>query len=389
MATAAPAAPRRLVSLDQFRGYTVAGMFVVNYLGSFALTPAILKHHNSYCSYADTIMPLFLFAVGFAFRLTFGRRAHQQGLRAAYGRVARRLGGLIVLSLFLYTFGGLPPTWHPLSELFKRQWFQTLMHIAVTSLWILPVIRAGALVRALFMVASAGLHVALSAWFNFTWVNTPPQGIDGGPLGFLTWTIPAIVGTFACDAMRQGTERRRLWTMLAGAAALMLLGYVLSCPTRLYDVSAEEQSPTAPKPAESPVVPPLGGIAERSLASLLAELPFVPPPAPQARPWNYWMMSQRSGTISYLTFAAGFALAVFVLFHLACERLGWQLGVFRTLGTNALAAYILHGFLEELVKPRIGRDAEWWYVAAGFAVCFGGTYLVVRLMERRGLFLRL
>ena len=38
------------------------------------VVPAIFKHHNTYCSYADTIMPQFFFAVGFAYRLTFLRR---------------------------------------------------------------------------------------------------------------------------------------------------------------------------------------------------------------------------------------------------------------------------------------------------------------------------
>ena len=59
----------RIHSLDQFRGYTVLGMFFVNFIGYFAVTPAIFKHHNTYCSYADTIMPQFFFAVGFAYRL--------------------------------------------------------------------------------------------------------------------------------------------------------------------------------------------------------------------------------------------------------------------------------------------------------------------------------
>ena len=78
------AAPgNRIASLDQFRGYTVAGMFLVNFIGGFAVVN-VLKHHNTYCSYADTIMPQFLFAVGFAFRLTFGRRAELDGVAAAY-----------------------------------------------------------------------------------------------------------------------------------------------------------------------------------------------------------------------------------------------------------------------------------------------------------------
>jgi uncharacterized membrane protein YeiB len=47
----------RIVSLDQFRGYTLLGMFFVNFCGRFEVIPAVFKHHNTYCSYADTIMP--------------------------------------------------------------------------------------------------------------------------------------------------------------------------------------------------------------------------------------------------------------------------------------------------------------------------------------------
>jgi predicted acyltransferase len=393
-------APRwRLTSLDQFRGYTVAGMFLVNYLGSFAVTPEVLKHHNTYCSYADTIMPQFLFAVGFAFRLTFGRRVARDGARTAYWRATRRIAGLVVLSLVLYTLGDIGPTWHRLTEgdawaalgeLFKRQWFQTLLHIAVTSLWILPVIRSGAAVRAAFLLASAAGHLALSAWFNFAWVNTSPNGIDGGPLGFLTWTIPAMVGTFACDAVVRKDGGPRSATMWGWAFALMLVGYVMSCGTRLYDTDryGVPEFPPPSKLAASPLLPPRAAFVERLFPrQYLAEPPFVPPP--RQRQWNYWMMSQRSGSVSYLTFAAGFSLAVFVMFYLACDRHGWQIGVFRTLGTNALAGYVLHGALEEAVKPWIPRDAGWWHVAAGFGITFGVTFLVLWLMERKKIFIRM
>ena len=76
----------RIVSLDQFRGYTVAGMLLVNFLGGYQAVPAVLKHHNTYCSYADTIMPQFFFAVGFAYRLTFLRRVRDVGARGRVGR---------------------------------------------------------------------------------------------------------------------------------------------------------------------------------------------------------------------------------------------------------------------------------------------------------------
>ena len=82
----APKVPAaRIVSMDQFRGYTVAGMFVVNFVGGLAAFPEVMKHHNGlpYFSYADTIMPSFMFAAGFSYRLSA-----VQTLRQARGRPA-------------------------------------------------------------------------------------------------------------------------------------------------------------------------------------------------------------------------------------------------------------------------------------------------------------
>jgi len=392
----------RLVSLDQFRGYTVVGMFLVNFLGDFAVTPKILRHSHDYISYADTIMPQFLFAVGFAFRLSFGRRVMLQGTAAAYGRVVRRMLGLALISLVICTVGPRAASWRALTEMplwdvfyepFKRNWFQTLMHIAMTGLWLVPVIRAGAAVRVAWMVGSAIAHLVLSYWFNFHWVNTSPNGIDGGPLGFLTWTIPATVGTLACDAVAPGTAAPRLGRMLIWAAVLMALGYLCSCGTRFYDVSpGAEQSPPPRKLAEHPVWPGSESIDAKlkggNPSTFLAEPPFVPPPGPGERQGNYWMMSQRSGTISYLTFAAGFSLAVYVLFFIACDRYGFELAFFRTFGTNALLAYIIHDMVDNAVKPFIPKDSPAWYVCAGLLLFFAITWVFVRHFEKRGVYLR-
>ena len=191
---AKPNRAQRIVSLDQFRGYTVAGMLLVNFLGGFVACPHHLKHSHDYFSYADTIMPQFLFAVGFAFRLTFGRRDELEGSAAAYGRVVRRMLGLALVSFVVYTVSPRAASWQALAEAgfwevlhepLKCNWFQTLMHITVTSLWLVPVIRAGAAVRIAWMVASAVAHVALSAWFNFEWLNTPPDRRRAARLSYL------------------------------------------------------------------------------------------------------------------------------------------------------------------------------------------------------------
>ncbi len=409
-----PASPSpRIVSLDQFRGYTVVGMFLVNFVGGFEACHYVLRHYNTFCSYADTIMPQFFFAVGFAFRLTFLRRVQMQGLVSAYGRTVRRLLGLLLVSFVVYTVDAPAESWQQLVDggiwqairvPLKRDWFQTLTHIAVTSLWILPVIRTGWIPRLLFMIGSAALHVALSYWFYFAWVNNgQPNGIDGGPLGFLTWTIPTITGTFACDILL--SQRHVLLRLTFWSVLLMSAGYLFSCGTRLYDRPADTvEVAESEKLAPDPVIPSRSALeqAQRRLQQgqwreLMAEPPFVPPPHPpgqiresyRLRAWNYWMMSQRGGTASYLTFSAGFSVAVYALFYLLCDLGRLQWGVFRTFGTNALVAYVLHMLVASAVKPFMPEDVPAWYMWTGYAVFMLITYLFVRSLEKNNVYLRL
>ncbi len=397
----------RLVSLDQFRGYTVAGMFLVNYFGGYTVCPQVLKHSNDYCSFADTIMPQFFFAVGFALRLTFGRRMQTQGSAAAYWRMVRRLLGLMLVSLIVYKVEAPTFNWQQLKELgvwntirdpLKHDWFQTLMHIAVTTLWILPVIHCKTLTRMLWMCFSGGLHVALSYWFNFVWVNSPPTAIDGGPLGFLTWCIPALVGSFACDAFVNwqasgNTAGVKLASMSMIGGLLMLLGYGFSCGTRLYDVPADVvELSKANKLALDPVWPIKSRfdskIESAALADWFAEPPFVSPPNHERRKWNYWMMSQRAGTLSYLTFATGFSLVVYLAFFVICDLWKLQLPFFRTLGTNALLGYVLHDMVGSAVQPFAPKDSPAWYAYGSLGLFFLITWVILRSFEKQGLFPR-
>lgn len=372
---AAPA--DRLHSLDQFRGYTVLGMFVVNFVGSFQHAPAWLKHHHTYCSYADTIMPHFLFAVGFAYRLTFLRRRARDGAPAAYAHALWRGLGLVLVGMIVYHLGGRVTTWEGLTgddlsrallSWFKRDVFQALTHIGVTCLWVLPVIGCGRWWLVGFAALSGLAHVLISWQGYYEWVNTPPNGIDGGPLGFLTWAIPLVAGALVCDAFLgdgDGASCRAAppWRRLLGwAAAVMLAGYAISCLNRV----------TAPNGAES-------------WTDLFIEPPFVPPSEPR----NMWTMSQRSGAVSYLVFSAGFSIAVFVGFWALCDVAGVRVGIFRTLGVNALVGYILHDLVSDAIKPFAPRDAPFWYVLCALGLFLLVCYVCLRHLERHRLFLRL
>ncbi len=410
---------QRLASLDQFRGYTVAGMFLVNFVGYFAAAPFLFKHHLTFNSYADTIMPHFFFAVGFSYRLSFGKRVHEQGTAKAYLHLIKRLLGLALVSFIVYRVSPRtdPWQWDALRDLgpagalyqpFKQDWFQTLLHIAVTSLWILPVIRAGAMTRILYMIGSALLHIGLSHWFYFDWIHTPPEAIDGGPLGFLTWTIPTILGTLACDAVVGREGRPRLALMMMGAMLLMGLGYGMSCLTRIYDVPADQvEQLTGVREAQNPVIPSReqfnrwkDDLTAGHWSAVLAEPPFVPPPHSRVGPeqtnesfkfrkWNYWQMGQCVGAVSYQTFSAGFSLAVYVLFYLLADVWKLRLGLFRTLGTNALIGYVLHGLVDGAVKAFMPPDCPTWYMWAGFAFYFWLTWLILRSLEKQNIYIKL
>ena len=347
----------RLVSLDQFRGYTVAGMFVVNWLGAFLVMPEILKHHRTWCSYADTIMPQFFFAAGFALRLVYLRNAEKSGVAAAHWRAVRRGLGLFVFGVIFYNFGGQWREWAALKESgwsgffslqFWAQPFQALVHIAVTSLWLLPVLARGAAVRIVFALLSAGLHLWLSHDFWFEKLINSGV-IDGGPLGFLTWTLPTVAGTLAYDAVRAGWKMPRL---AAWGAVFMAAGYALSC---------------------------------RSNGGGWAAPPFVA----NTMSHDLWTMSQKAGSTSYLLFSAGFSLALYAAFRVLCEGRGWRLTVFHDLGSNALAAYVLHSIVMAACISFAPKDSPaWWALGIG-ALHFGLIWWMVRWLNAKGLYLRL
>jgi hypothetical protein len=312
--------------------------------------------------------------------------------------------------------------WGAVWKQLKVDWFQTLLHIAVTSIWILPVIRASAGIRLGFLLFSVLLHAGLNYWFYFPWNNGPQfKGIDGGPLGFLTWTVPTLIGTLAFDWVRDYqlgsvTSRSTCRRFLVWAVFLCLFGWMLSCGTRWYDFDRSQLPETPerlPVLAEHPVIPAAEDLSSWTQAltdgqwsRVLAEPPFVPPPHARDpregdpngrtidnssiyRPWNYWMMSQQVGSPSYLIFTAGLSLAIYLLFFVVSDLYGFEIGVFRTLGVNALIGYFLHSIVESGVKPFMPRDISPIGMWVGFLVFFVLCWMMMRSLEKKKLFLKL
>jgi predicted acyltransferase len=102
----AQAAATRFVSLDVFRGLTIAGMILVNNPGSWASIYWPLDHAewNGWTP-TDLIFPFFLFIVGVSMTLSFSRRMERGATRGSLARhVAVRSLGIFAIGLFLNVF---------------------------------------------------------------------------------------------------------------------------------------------------------------------------------------------------------------------------------------------------------------------------------------------
>jgi len=96
----------RLISLDVFRGITIAGMILVNNPGTWSAIYPPLKHAQWHgCTPTDLIFPFFLFIVGVAITLSLSKRkARGDDQMHLILQIFRRSAILFILGLILSGF---------------------------------------------------------------------------------------------------------------------------------------------------------------------------------------------------------------------------------------------------------------------------------------------
>jgi len=99
-------ASNRLISLDVFRGFTIASMIMVNNPGSWDYVFPTLDHAAWHgCTFADLVFPFFLWIVGVAITLSFANRIEQGADRnQLLLHVFWRALALFAIGLFLNGF---------------------------------------------------------------------------------------------------------------------------------------------------------------------------------------------------------------------------------------------------------------------------------------------
>lgn len=252
-----PAATDRLVSLDAFRGATIAGMLLVNNPGSWQSVYAPLQHAPWHgWTATDLVFPCFLWIMGVSLTLSFARRQGQgSGADELRRHVLRRSAIIFGLGLLLaaFPFGLLPA--HHFSWATLR-WPGVLQRIALCYLAVgMIFLRTGPRGQVAWVVVLLASYWAALAWVpvpghgagglepagnlpgwvdahllaGHTWSGAPAAGFD--PEGILS-TLPAIattlLGVLAGHWLRTNfTAARKAGGLLVGGVGLLALGAVL------------------------------------------------------------------------------------------------------------------------------------------------------------------
>lgn len=95
----------RLVSLDVFRGMTVAGMILVNNPGTWEAIYSPLEHAEwNGLTPTDLIFPFFLFIVGIAIPIALGKRVEEGITKSVYWKILRRSAVIFLIGLLIAAF---------------------------------------------------------------------------------------------------------------------------------------------------------------------------------------------------------------------------------------------------------------------------------------------
>ncbi len=313
----------RLLSLDAFRGATIAGMLLVNNPGSWSdLYPPLAHAPWHGWTPTDMIFPFFLWIVGVAMALSFARRVEQGADRGALFRhVLVRSAIIFGLGLFLaaFPFGLLPA--HNFS-LEKLRIPGVLQRIGLCYL------AAGAIFLRTTWKGQLGwtAGLLLGYWALLSFVPVPGYGAGVlEPTGNLCWWIDShlLAGHTWSGAPAPGFDPEGILSTIP-AIATTLLGAVAGHLVR-----------TLSGPALSLRLVRDGAVLLAIGAAWGLVLPINK---------NLW-------TSSYAAFMAGWAMVLLGGFHWLIDVRGWRRWAAPLViyGSNALAMFVLAGLIGKLL----------------------------------------
>ena len=365
MATIVSGYIRRLVSLDAFRGATIASMILVNNPGDGRTTFAPLLHAEWHgWTFTDLVFPFFLWMVGVSMTFSYARRVEQGADKnKLLLHALRRAALLFLLGLVLNGF--------PKYDLSTIRIPGVLQRIAICYL----------IGSAIYLHTKwRGQLVAIVSLFTLYWILmtlVPVPGYGPGvlePIGnFGQWVDQMLLSGHMYSRTKVWDPEGIVSTL--PAIANVLFGALFGALLRRDDL----------QPAEKTSWVLVGGAVGLFLGSILGS--FMP-------------INKQIWTPSYAVFTSGLAALSFGCFYWIIDVQGYQRGTrwLSVYGMNAIAVYAISGLLSReltLSGLRVPIYAGFAAIAPPYIASLlfalanvAVLYCVAWIMYRRGWFLR-
>ena len=306
---------KRLVSLDVFRGITIAGMVLVNNPGSWEHIYWPLEHASWHgWTPTDLVFPFFLFIVGVAITLAFGSRVEiGRSKRDLYLKIIKRSLIIFAIGLFLNGF--------PYFNLSELRIPGVLQRIAICYLFA-SIIFLETKIRSQIFITIALLLVY---WFLVKFIPAP-----GFAAGDLTkeGSLPSFI-----DRVVFG---KHVWAQAKVYDPEGVLSTIPALATTLIGVLTGHWLRTKESPYEK--VAGLFVAGAICVAVGWAWNPFFP-------------INKALWTSSYVLFTGGLALQLLALCYWIIDIKGYRRWAkpFEIFGVNAIALYVGAGLMAELL----------------------------------------
>ncbi len=299
----------RMVSLDLFRGITIAAMILVNNPGNaFAYRPLEHAEWNGWTP-TDLIFPFFIFIVGVSMVLSFGSRLnHGATRRELLGHSLRRAAVIFAIGVALNAF----PYYHVMPIRLPGVLQRIAIAYALAAVVTLWTKARGRIITAVALL--------VGYWAVMRFVQVPGFGLPGRDVRFLD-----PVGNLAAWLDRRLIPGR-LYEVTSDPEGL--LSTLPSIATALLGVLTGDWLKSERKASTK-----AAGMFAAGIAGLIAGEAlhlFVMP------------INKNLWTSSFVVFTAGFALVVLAACFWALDLKGWRgpwMTPFVAFGMNALGIY--------------------------------------------------
>ncbi|MCW8400306.1 heparan-alpha-glucosaminide N-acetyltransferase domain-containing protein [Legionella sp. PATHC038] len=296
----------RILSLDVFRGLTMALMVLVNSLGTRVSYPILMHAEWNGCSLADLVFPAFLFIVGITTVISLKKNINEASNAQLYRSILTRTFLLIFFGLFLSVFP-------KIINLSTIRYYGILQRIALCY-FICSVLYLRTSIRTQIIIF---FGIIIGYWFFLTQIPFPGSGTDQLSMEN-NWgaCIDSQIFSPAHLLFKTFDPEGLLSTIPSVATTLsgLLTGHFL-----LTRISKQKKSAIL--------------IAVGLLSLLIAWI------------WSYsFPINKNLWTSTFILWSSGFSLIVFGLCFFVIDVLGytkWSIP-FKIFGMNALFIFIFH-----------------------------------------------